>query len=198
MKKTLIVSLLVVLGVGCTNTQQSSSATSSHSPAPRTHASPTPPPPLTASRLDGKWKVIHIGEPLHPFLISFNPTCQSGPCGGTWIYFYVSPASTLFHRDNHGTFSPIGDGYRAVLSRASLSWCYTTTKKGIVKKKLSYRDRAVFVLRITAAAMIKKQWTATGISGAETDHFAPNGCAASSATYRVEAIKFCWLDRACR
>jgi hypothetical protein len=191
MKKTLVASLLVVLGVGCTYAQYSST------PPPQSHASPTPPPPLTAARLDGKWKVIHLGKPLHSFLVSFKPTCQSGQCGGTWIYFYVSPASKLFHADNHGTFSPLGTGYRAVLPKASLSWCYATTKKGI-KKKLSYNDRAVFVLRITAASMIKNEWTATGISGIATDHYAPVGCAASSATYRVSAVKFCWLNRACR
>jgi hypothetical protein len=192
MKKALVVvvSLILVLGVGCD--YQSTTATS------RTQSSPTPPPPLGAARVDGKWKVIHAGDLRHPFLVSFKPTCSTGPCGGTWIYFYVSPASKLFHRVNHGTFSPFGNGYRAVLSRATLSWCYATTNKGITKKKLSYHDRAVFVLTITAASMIKKQWMATGISGVETDHFAPGGCATHSATYRVEAAKSCWLDRACR
>ena len=202
MKRALLVILLIVLGVACT--QQSSNVKS----VSKTPASPTPPPPLSAARLAGKWEVVSVvkspgragispGEPARPFIITFRPSCSSGPCGGTWIYRYASAINKPFQRVNHGTFSSRGNGYVAVLSRASLSWCVASSNKG-PKKRLSYHDTAVFVIHVTAAGMDKaRHWMATRISGAATEHFAPRGCPATTATYSVQATKLCWLDPSC-
>jgi len=150
-------------------------------------------PPLSDARLMGKYTIepvvrssalsnVHPGKPLRSYQVSFQPACESGPCGGKWEHFYVS-VNKEFHATNHGSFIKRQQTYLANLVGASLSWC-----AAFGRKVLSQHDSAQYEIRVIAAKTDNHgEWIATQIAGTDNEYYPfGDGCLSGKLSLRFE------------